>query len=187
MNRIVPTVLKSERLILRPLLPDDAPRIECYASDRRVAEMTSLIPHPYPRGGASAWIAETEQAWLEGVRANFAICRRDSGNLVGSIGISADPVDGNVIGYWIGVAHWGNGYATEALRRLIRYAFEDLALDRIDTYHFAHNPASGRVMQKAGMKFIRKTPLGANREGIAYDDVRYAITAEEWSSQLSLQ
>lgn len=187
MKPIVPIVLKSERLILRPPVPDDAARIECYVSDRRVAEMTSLIPHPYPRGGAADWIEKTEQDWLDGVRASFVICRRENGDLVGSIGISADPVDGNVIGYWIGVPHWGNGYATEALRRLIRYAFEDLALDHIDTYHFAHNPASGRVMQKAGMKFIRKTPLGASREGIVYDDVRYAITAKEWFSQLSLR
>ncbi len=186
MNPIVPIVLRSDRLILRPPLPEDAPKIECYVSDRRVAEMTSLIPHPYPRGGAADWIEQTEQAWLEGTGASFVICRRDSEDLIGSIEISSKPRDGNVIGYWIGVQHWGNGYATEALRRLICYAFEDLAIDRVDTYHFAHNPASGRVMEKAGMKFISKTPLGASRDGQLHDDVRYAITAREWRSRHAL-
>lgn len=185
MKPIVPIVLKSERLILRPPVPDDAARIECYVSDRRVAEMTSLIPHPYPRGGAADWIERTEQEWLDGVRPAFVICRREGGDLVGCIAISIHPIEGHVAGYWIGVPHWGNGYATEALRRVIHYAFEDLEIDHIGACHFAHNPASGRVMQKAGMKFIRNTPLGSTRNGVAYDNVRYALTASDWSSHLS--
>ena len=186
MNRIVHTVLRSERLTLRPPVLADAEDGERYVSDRRVAEMTSLIPHPYPRGASLEWIERTARDWTEGTRAAFMICLRDSGELVGSISVFSEPADGNLIGYWIGVPHWGRGYATEALKRVIRYAFEDLAVERITTYHFAHNPASGRVMQKAGLKFKGLTPLGASRGDKRYDDVRYAIEASEWRAQPAL-
>jgi ribosomal-protein-alanine N-acetyltransferase len=186
MKPIVPIVLKSERLVLRPPVSEDAPHVECFVSDRRVAEMTALIPHPYPRGGALDWIQLSERQWLEGVKASFVICLRDSGELVGAASYFNDRTRDNEIGYWIGVPHWGRGYATEALKRLLRYVFEELGGQRVDTYHFAHNPASGRVMQKAGMKFIRMTPLGASRDGVAYDDIRYSITAEQWSSRTTL-
>ncbi|WP_052573891.1 GNAT family N-acetyltransferase [Haloferula sp. BvORR071] len=183
MKPIVPIVLKSTRLILRPPLPEDAARIECFISDRRVAEMTALIPHPYPRGGCVDWIRLTEQQWLEGVKASFVICLRDSGDLVGAISFFCDGSRDNEIGYWIGVPHWGRGYATEALERVLRYAFDELEVQRVDTYHFAHNPASGRVMEKAGLKFLSKTKLGASRGDEQYDDVRYGLSAGEWRAR----
>jgi RimJ/RimL family protein N-acetyltransferase len=182
MKPIIPIVLKSERLILRPPSPEDAPHVECFVSDRRVAEMTALIPHPYPRGAALDWIHLTERQWLEGLKASFVICLRGSGTLVGAISYFRDGTRDNEVGYWIGVPHWGRGYATEALKCLLRYAFENLEACHVDSYHFAHNLASGRVMQKAGMKFIGRTPLGASRGGVAYDDIRYSITADEWSA-----
>ncbi len=183
MKPIVPTILHSTRLILRPPLPEDAPRIECFVSDRRVAEMTALIPHPYPRGAALEWVYLTEQQWLDGVKASFVICLRDSGELVGCISFFHDRTRDNEIGYWIGVPHWGKGYATEALERLLGYAFDELGASRVDTYHFDHNPASGRVMQKAGLKFISKTKLGASRGDEQYDDVRYGLSAREWRAR----
>jgi len=183
MNPIVPTILQSTRLILRPPLPEDAPRIECFVSDRRVAEMTALIPHPYPRGAALEWVYRTEQQWLDGEKASFVICLRDTGELVGSASFFRDGSRDNEIGYWIGVPHWGKGYATEALERLLCYAFDELGVNRVDTYHFAHNPASGRVMQKAGLKLISKTKLGASRGDEQFDDVRYGLSAREWRSR----
>jgi ribosomal-protein-alanine N-acetyltransferase len=183
MNPIVPTILQSTRLILRPPLPEDAPVLECFVSDRRVAEMTALIPHPYPKGGSLEWIHRTEQQWLDGVTASFVIALRDTGALVGSISFFPDHTRDNEIGYWIGVPHWGKGYATEALERLLCYAFDELCVERVDTYHFAHNPASGRVMQKAGLKFISQTKLGASRGDERFDDVRYGLSAREWRAR----
>jgi len=184
MKAIRPIVLETERLILRPPVPEDAVTTEPYVSDRRVAEMTALIPHPYPPGGALEWIGFARQRWEEGACAAFVICPRESGLPVGAISILENSDGDTEIGYWIGVPHWGQGYATEALRRVIRYGFEDLGLERIVTYHFLHNPASGRVMQKAGLLFMGTTPLGARRGEERYDDVRYGISAAAWRENL---
>lgn len=147
--------LETERLRLRPIDLSDAPRIEALASDRRISETTLSIPHPYPEGGAMMWI----QGLLEGrARGNtersFAILRKTDMVLMGAIGIHPNG-DGfrAELGYWIGVDYWGQGYMTEAVRRVIQYGFEDMGLERIDAWHFMHNPASARVMQKAGMTF----------------------------------
>jgi ribosomal-protein-alanine N-acetyltransferase len=55
--------------------------------------------------------------------------------------------------YWIGVPYWGKGYATEAAREAVRYAFEDLGLHRLYAAHFGSNPASGKVMRKIRMSY----------------------------------
>ncbi|QJE97613.1 GNAT family N-acetyltransferase [Luteolibacter luteus] len=185
MKSIVPIVLHSERLILRPPVPEDAEAIESFISDRRVAEMTALIPHPYPKGSCIHWVHLSEQQWIEGKKASFVICLRDSGELVGAISIFNDSDRHNEVGYWIGVPHWGQGYATEAFRRVIRYAFEDLDFPVIVTYHFIHNPASGRVMQKAGLLYLGTTPLGASRGDQCFDEVRYGIAAGQWRTNLA--
>lgn len=185
MKSIIPIVLHTDRLILRPPVPGDAETIEHFISDRRIAEMTALIPHPYPEGSCIHWIRLTEQQWLDGKKASFVICRRDTGELVGSISLFNDGDRHNEVGYWIGVPHWGKGYATEALCRVIRYAFEDLDFKCLVTYHFIHNPASGRVMQKAGLLYLGTTPLGASRGDERFDDVRYGITAEQWRANLA--
>jgi [ribosomal protein S5]-alanine N-acetyltransferase len=56
------------------------------------------------------------------------------------------------LGYWIGKPYWGHGYCTEAAQAVLRYAFSDLAPVRVHASHFTRNPASGRVMQKIGMR-----------------------------------
>ena len=179
-----PTTLKTKRLILRPPGPADAPALQSYLIDRRVAETTARIPHPYPEGGALEWIARVESEWATGVAVAFVICLRNTGELVGCISLFRGEDPGLEAGYWIGVPHWKRGYATEALHRLLRYAFNQLACPRVGAKHFAHNPASGRVMEKAGLPFERIIPGGSSREGVIYDSVRHGITAAEWRAAL---
>lgn len=185
MKTIVPVTLHSGRLILRPPVPDDAEVIERFISDRRVAEMTALIPHPYPKGSCIPWIHLTERQWLEGKKATFVICLRDTGELVGSISLFTGDDRHNEVGFWIGGPHWGKGYATEALGRVIRYAFEGLGFGDLHACHFIHNPASGRVMLKAGLFHLGVTPLGASRGEERFDEVRYGITADQWRTHLA--
>ena len=142
-------VLGTPRLTLRPFNPGDAPRVQLLAGAREVALNTLLIPHPYPDGAAEEWIASHEQQAQRGI-VTFAI---DDGELVGAIGLEIHAAhDRAEVGYWIGVPYWGRGYATEALVEVIRYAFEELQLNRVYAHHYSRNAASGRVMQKAGMK-----------------------------------
>ena len=176
-------ILKTNRLILRPPVPEDASAIQQYVSDRRIADTTALIPHPYPDGGALEWIRRSDVTLREGRGVDFCILLRDSDEFVGVVGLIDRDVESS-IGYWIAVPHWGNGYATEAVHRVIRHAFNARRIPSLHAYHFAHNPASGRVMHKAGLLYEGVEPLGSSREGVRYDRVCYGITAKQWRDNL---
>ena len=144
--------LETKRLILRPFTLADAPRVQLLAGDKRIAATTALIPHPYPDGEAERWINTHPQAFEAGNAVNFAIVRRDDDLLIGAMGLEFHPKHRRAeVGYWIGHEFWEQGYATEALKAVLAYGFSR-GVHRIWAEHFAHNPASGRVMQKAGMK-----------------------------------
>jgi len=123
----------------------DAPRIAFLAGDYEVASMTGTIPHPYSEEMAAEWIRGA-LAGEEGVV--FAIIR--SGALIGCTGYRAFGADHAELGYWIGRPYWGMGYATEAVRALILYAFETDGFDYLTVGHFSDNPASERIIAKFG-------------------------------------
>ena len=173
------TSLDTERLILRPLAADDAPAIQELAADRRVAESTLLIPHPYPDGAAAEFVDKVSG---EGKHA-FAITLRDGGALIGVMGLNVEAEhDRAEVGYWIGVPFWGRGYATEALRAVIDYGFESVALHRIYANHFSTNPASGRVLAKAGMQHEGTLRDHYRKWGEYRDAELYAIVATSRTS-----
>lgn len=170
--------LVTPRLRLRPFAAEDASAVQRLAGAFEVADTTLNIPHPYLDGMAEEWIGTHAGAWAKRETATYAVTT-DADGLVGAIGLRLEPAHRRAeLGYWIGVPFWGRGYATEAARAIIRFGFESLALDRIYAVHLARNPASGRVMARAGM-----TPEGVSRRhmiknGRAEDLVRYAILRE---------
>lgn len=175
--------LTTEHLILRAFTLADAKRVQQLAGDFEIADTTGHMPHPYHDGMAEEWIEGTEQGFQEGTGATFAITLRESGELMGAIGLTIHRHNRRAeMGYWIGVTYWNHGYMSEAAQRVIAYAFEDLELNRVYASHFPRNPASGRVMQKAGMTyegtlrehFVRWTAP----EDLAY----YGILKSEWDA-----
>src|SRR3954453_11979297 len=145
--------LKTERLLLRPLAIADAPDIQRLAGAKEIADTTLLIPHPYPDGAAETFINAVAQDWAEKKSAVFAMTLADSGQLCGTIGLMLEPKHSRAeMGYWLGVPFWGRGICTEAARAVLRFGFEDLSMNKILAHHFIRNPASGRVLQKLGMK-----------------------------------
>jgi ribosomal-protein-alanine N-acetyltransferase len=145
--------LRTERLILRPLDPTDAKPVQLLAGEREIADTTLLIPHPYPEGAAEAFISGVKKDWADKKSAVFAIALGSTGELCGTIGLMIEPKHARAeMGYWVGVTHWGKGICTEAARRMLQFGFEKLALHKIHAHHFTRNAASGRVMQKIGMK-----------------------------------
>ncbi len=134
-------------------MPEDAPRIRELANDRRIADRVVSFPHPYPEGMAEQWIATHRPKRETGEAFNFGIELCRSGELVGSISIEKIADGMGEVGYWLGVDWWGQGLMTEACRTLCRFGFEVLGLDALEAHHLQRNPASGRVLQKAG--FVR--------------------------------
>jgi RimJ/RimL family protein N-acetyltransferase len=168
--------LRTERLVLRPLRPDDAARVEELAGDRLVADTTLNIPHPYPPGGAVPWIASHTPRWMEGTLATFAITEETEGGLVGVVGLSIAAEHARAeLGYWVGVPYWNRGYCTEASHAMLAFAFESLGLHRVQARHLVRNPASGRVMQKIGMQ-LEGIHRGLYRKWDVFEDIAmYAI------------
>ncbi|HEX8695123.1 MAG TPA: GNAT family N-acetyltransferase [Longimicrobium sp.] len=146
-------VLKTERLVLRPFQAGDAAVVQRLAGAPEVAMMTQNIPHPYEDGMAEAWIASHGPAWEEGSLLALAITSAHDG-LVGTVSLRLTPAHRRAeLGYWVGVPFWNQGYVTEAAAALVDFGFRQLGLNRIQARHLTRNPASGRVMQKLGMKF----------------------------------
>ena len=145
--------LESERLRLRPFQLSDALDVRRMAGDRRVADTTLNIPHPYEEGMAEEWITTHGPGYRQESLATFAITLRDSAALIGAIGLSVRRGDDCAeLGYWIGIDHWNQGYCTEAAHRVLAFGFQQLRLNRVHASHMARNPASGRVMAKLGMR-----------------------------------
>jgi RimJ/RimL family protein N-acetyltransferase len=142
-------LIETERLVLRAPRLEDAKTIATLVNDRRIAENTLRIPHPY--GIADA------QRYITGANANsgetaFLITRRDT-TVLGACGIAERAGAEPEIGYWLAVAFWGEGYATEAARAVIDYAFDVLGYEVLRGGARVSNPASRRVLEKCGFQW----------------------------------
>jgi RimJ/RimL family protein N-acetyltransferase len=141
-------VLETERLVLRAPRLEDAKAVVALASDRRVAENTARIPHPYRMSDALEWITSVT---AEEGKQTFLITL--AGAPVGACGIDLREGSTPELGYWIGAPHWGQGYATEAARAVIDHAFTDLGHEALQAGARVSNPASRRVLEKCGFQW----------------------------------
>lgn len=180
MTNHLPT-LETERLVLRPFALSDAATVQLLAGSREVAATTLNIPHPYPEGGAEAWIASTLEQASQGKSYSFAITRKADGVLVGCIGIGSNQEQGRgELGYWIGTPYWGHGYATEATKAIVAFGFEQLNLDRIFAAYISGNRASGRVMEKVGMTYEGTQRQHVLKWGERFDLILYGMLRSEY-------
>ena len=145
-ERSIP-VLETERLTLRAPRHEDVKAITVLANDRRIAENTARIPHPYRLADAEQFVANVNQSDGE---ACFVLML--DGTLIGACGI--DPRDeGAELGYWLGAGYWGHGFMTEAARAVIDHAFGDLRHQTLQSGARVSNPASRRVLEKCGFQW----------------------------------
>jgi RimJ/RimL family protein N-acetyltransferase len=142
-------VIETERLILRAPHIDDVRTVVALANDRRVAEGTARIPHPYRVSDAKEWIDSVNRPAGE---ETFLITLAD-GTIIGACGLHLRDAAAPDIGYWLGVAHWGRGCATEAVRALIDYAFGELDHEVLQAGARVANPASRRLLEKCGFQW----------------------------------
>jgi len=174
-ERSIP-ILETERLMLRAPRHEDAKAIARVVNDRRITENTSRIPHPYGLDDAKEFIGAVNRRDGE---AAFIILFE--GRLIGGCGV--DPrEDGPEIGYWLGVPHWGKGYATEAARAVIDFAFSDLGREVLHAGARVSNPASRRVLEKCGFQWtgVRLIRIRAINSAAPAD--RFRLDRRLWTS-----
>jgi len=175
--------LNTARLLLRPFENNDAPTVQMLAGVREVSDMTEAIPHPYEDGMAEEWIATHSQTWNQMNGATFAVCDLETKLLIGCVGLTiAKRHNRATLGYWVGVEFWGKGYCTESSKAVLEFAFNKLNLNRIDAIHLTHNPASGAVMRKIGMRHEGTHRQYVFNNNIHSDVESYAILAADFHS-----
>jgi ribosomal-protein-alanine N-acetyltransferase len=173
--------LETERLLLRPLLVEDAGTIDQLLNDRELASNTESIDFPYPAGDASQWIDRNRDRWKVGDAYVLAICPKNGGGLMGTVELNANKRHHRAeLSYWIGRRFWNQGFATEAAHRAVNFGFAKLGFERITSQHFSRNPASGRVLEKIGMT-LEGTRKRHIRKWDQFEDVKiYGILAHDF-------
>lgn len=176
----IPTI-RTNRLLLRPHTLADAGVLQELAGERAIAETYSEIPHPFEDGMAEGWIASHQEMFDRGERMILAITLKPTHEFIGGIGLELSPLHLSAeVGYWIGRAYWNRGYATEAARAIVEYAFGTMDLHRIQSRHMTKNLASGRVLQKIGMTYEGTLRQSLYRFGAFEDAAIYGILQDEF-------
>jgi RimJ/RimL family protein N-acetyltransferase len=174
--------LRTGDLLLRAFNTDGDPAVvQRILQCREIAANTRTIDHPYPEGAALKWISTLQETWESGAGSVFAICHADNRQVpIGAIGLLIDASNENAeLGYWIDESWWGRGVCSRAARCLIEFGFSALGLNRIHAHHLERNPASGRVMEKAGMQYEGRLRKHVKKWGVFQDTIHYAILAED--------
>jgi [ribosomal protein S5]-alanine N-acetyltransferase len=171
-------LLETPRLILREFSEADIPELAPLLGAREVAATMLRIPHPYNEKHAREFLVSVakENELRLGIRL------RSDGRLIGGVGLHPEMQHLRAeLGYWIGMPFWGNGYATETAREIVRHGFEKLKLNRIFASHFEGNGASARVLQKIGMRHEGCMRKAVFKWGKFLDLEMYAILRDEYT------
>jgi RimJ/RimL family protein N-acetyltransferase len=145
-------VLETERLVLRAPRLGDVKSVATLANDRRIAENTARIPHPYRIADAEDFVA-TANLGSEIVFVIMLRSGQETYRVIGACGYTQVDRHPPELGYWLGVKHWGKGYATEAVRAMIDHIFADTDAEAIQSSARVTNPASRRVLEKCGFQW----------------------------------
>lgn len=167
------TTLTTARLILRPTRPDDARTAYGILSDWDISKWLRPAPYPPDPDQVAAWFAGHATEWAHAHAFRFAICL--DGALIGVVDLDGiEPgVPEATLGYWLDRNHWGQGYAFEAARAAIGFAFGPMGCAALNSGHAAEHPASGRILKKLGFQRASETEKlfvaqGAMRPYIGY-------------------
>jgi RimJ/RimL family protein N-acetyltransferase len=181
-------ILETERLLLRPPEARDIAVITVHLAEYDIAKMMARVPHPYRRTDAEAFIKDAAKKRAEGTAFAFIIARRRDGFCMGGIGVGPPVVQAIArvfeIGYWLAKPYWGMGYATEAGRAIIAFAFEELKAERLLAGHAYDNPASGRVLKKLGFVETHRQPIYSAARGGEADCHRLALTRDAFAADM---
>ena len=174
--------LATPRLLVRDFVEADLPDVHALRSDPEVAEFMELAPETL----------EQSREWLEGVihhnglrprhAYNLAVVHQADRRTIGWVGTGRssrypDDLGEYGIGYMLARPYWGHGLMPEALGAVLAFAFGTLGATRVSAWCWAENAASARVMEKAGMRFVRTYEQAEPKSGQARPVLEYAVRA----------
>jgi RimJ/RimL family protein N-acetyltransferase len=143
-----PFVLETERLLLRRPTLADVKSIAHLANDRRIADNTRRLPHPYSQAHAVEFV----RALADEIRNTVFLIECDRA-AVGVVGVDWREPEAPELGYWLGVAYWGQGFGTEAARAVIDFTFEEFEIENLFSGARVTNPSSRNILEKCGFQW----------------------------------
>ena len=150
---------KTDRLLLRPVTGNDITAYEKNFVDYRVIRhLSSRVPWPYPENGVRDWVqnhiipGQSDNHWFWGI---FLLSQ--PAELIGGIELWRPGTPENR-GFWLGYAHWGKGYMTEAAGRITDFAFNEAGFEELVFSNAKGNQRSSRIKQKTGARYLRSEP-----------------------------
>jgi ribosomal-protein-alanine N-acetyltransferase len=176
----IPT-LETKRLVLRKLKVSDYADMYEYSKSDKVTKYLLWRSHPDARYTRD-YLSFVQTQYRTGNFFDWAVVEKETNKMIGTCGFARLDFENNLaeIGYVINPAYWRRGYATEAVKRVVDYGFEDLNIHRIEARYIVGNEVSRRVMEKCGMSFegIHKSSLYVKEE---YVSVGYcSIVADDY-------
>ncbi|HEX2441876.1 MAG TPA: GNAT family protein [Methylomirabilota bacterium] len=166
--------LRLAHCTLRPWRRGDEASLVRHANNRNVSRnLRDRFPYPYTAADADAWISS-----MVGQAPPTSLAIEVQGEVVGGIGLQlgTDVQRRSAeIGYWLAEPFWGRGIATEALRAMTAYAFEQFDLVRLEAGVFSWNPASGRVLEKCGYVLEGRARAAVVKDGRTGDRLLYGL------------
>jgi RimJ/RimL family protein N-acetyltransferase len=170
-------VLETERLMLRRPTLADVKAIARLANDRRIAENTRRLPHPYSPDHAIEFVRATANDRPETVfliESNFVP--------IGMVGIDWREPDAPELGYWLGVEYWGQGFGTEAARAVIDFTFEEFDIEQLIAGARVSNPSSRNILEKCGFQWSGVELHRFEALGSSTPVDRFRLSRSVWSS-----
>jgi len=172
--------LETEKLILRPFEEKDLQDFHAYSKNPEVGPNAGWPPHET--------MAQTKEVLIRFMAEDsvWAMEEKASGKVIGSVGLHRDERRDRsdairMIGYALGKSWWGKGYMTEAVRRVLKYLFEETRLELVTVYHFTKNQRSQRVIEKCGFRYEGTLRMASKLyDGQVLDDKCYSMTKEEY-------
>jgi RimJ/RimL family protein N-acetyltransferase len=172
-----PCVLETERLMLRRPTLADVKAIARLANDRRIAENTRRLPHPYSPDHAIEFVRATASDRPETV---FLI--ENNFVPIGMVGIDWREPDAPELGYWLGVEYWGQGFGTEAARAVIDFTFEEFDVEHVVSGARVSNPSSRNILEKCGFQWSGVELHRFEALGSSTPVDRFRLSRSVWSS-----
>ncbi len=171
--------LETERLVLRAPEASDVREIALALNDFEVTKNLAMVPYPYTENDAQSYVTRAVEDRAKGTTLRFLIRRKADNALIGACGLHWTD-GGYDIGYWIAKPHWRQGYASEAARRLVEFAFDDLGADRLRAGWYHDNGVSGLILAKLGFQamYVEKQHSAARGHDVLCN--RCMLTAEDF-------
>ncbi|TWT02704.1 GNAT family N-acetyltransferase [Reyranella sp. CPCC 100927] len=165
--------LTTSRLVLRPTSAADADRAFDIQSDWAVTRMLSMASFPPDRDEIGRWFADHRREWAAGEAFRFAVER--GGRFIGLVDVDEVRGGDGELGYWYEQPVWGQGYAFEAAKAIVRFAFDEVGLSRLRSGHAADNAASGKVLLKLGFQPLDTVQRRSRSRGEDIMQCRYVL------------